>query len=466
MKSDRATSDDNARLSRRHFVKMGGAIVAGGALALPAGRLVAETPAPEPEAPPRSPETSLVMHHRTLGRTGFEVSDISMGCGRISESNVVRYAYDHGVNYFDTAEVYGNGDSESKIGGAMSHLERRKVFISTKLWVEPADTEQTILERFGKCLERLKTEYADALMLHGVADAQIVTHEGFHAAVAKLKADGRLKHAGISSHGPQGDEPDSMEKVLGTAAEDGRFDVMLLVYNFMNHEEGARILENCRQKNIGTTIMKAIPGVLKVDPFDPENPSETYAGYLKRIMDRGSTREEAVARIQGWVQEQEEAMAKTMPFLEKHGLKTEEQLNAKSVQWILQNPAVHTICISMPDFDLFDTYLPLSGTKLSRAEADFLRDYEYAFGGSYCRHACNKCVSRCPQKLPVSTIMRYSYYYARQGRQKYAIGKYAKLGERNASSCIDCKASCRGACPFGVNIQANLLQAHSLLTLA
>ena len=44
---------------------------------------------------------------RTLGRTGFRVSDISMGCGMISDSNVVRYAYDHGMNLFDTAEASG-----------------------------------------------------------------------------------------------------------------------------------------------------------------------------------------------------------------------------------------------------------------------------------------------------------------------------------------------------------------------
>ena len=104
-----------------------------------------------------------IQRYRTLGRTGFEVGDISMGCGSIAESNVVRYAYDHGINLFDTAEGYGNGDSETKIGEAMQHMERDKIFIVTKLGIDDDPDQQNLVERFNKSLERLQTAYADAL---------------------------------------------------------------------------------------------------------------------------------------------------------------------------------------------------------------------------------------------------------------------------------------------------------------
>ena len=143
-----------------------------------------------------------------------------------SDSNLVRYAYDLGINYFDTAESYGNGEHERVIGGAMEHMDRKKIFITTKLEIKEEDTEQTLMERYAKCLERLKTPYADALFMHAVSAVDTVKNEAFHAAVAKLKASERLKHGGISCHGPRGEEGDSMEKVLLAAVEDGRFDLM------------------------------------------------------------------------------------------------------------------------------------------------------------------------------------------------------------------------------------------------
>ncbi len=456
MKKPGPPRPDHHELDRRNFLKVGGAFVSGAALGLPAAAYPA--PAEEP-----SQDDVRARDYRVLGRTGFKVSDISMGCGRISEANVVRYAYDNGINYFDTAESYSNGDSERMIGEAMPHMDRKQIFITTKLGVVAETSEEEIVERFQKCQESLQTDYVDALYLHGVADVTVVTHAGFHAAVARLKAEGKLRHAGISSHGPMVDEPDSMEKVLCAAAEDGRFDLMLLSYNFMNKVEAEKVLAVCKKHDVGTTGMKMTPGVLEVAPFDPENPNEEYAGYLERLMKNGRTREEAVERIKNWVNEQKENKEKTKPFLAKHGIKTKELLRNKSLQWVLQNPDMHTICVSMPGFDDIDKTLPLSGTKLSRADRAYLREYEYTFGDRYCRHACSSCTGSCPVGLSVSTIMRYSYYYQLQGREKFAMGKYARLGGKDATHCIACDAPCTGVCPYGVDIQANLMKAHTLL---
>ncbi len=191
--------------------------------------------------------TGNIRQFRLLGRTNFKVSDISFG-GSFSDSNVVRYGYDRGINFFDTAETYGNGESERKIGEAMKHMDRKKIFIVTKLQVKKEEKKASILARFAKCQQRLKTDYVDALYLHGPSDAGMVKHQAFHAAAKKLKADGHIRHIGISSHGPRNDKQDSMEKVLLAAVEDGRFDLMLLSYNFLNREEGERVLWACREK--------------------------------------------------------------------------------------------------------------------------------------------------------------------------------------------------------------------------
>jgi len=442
------------QFSRREFFKVGSAILAGSAISLS-----------NVHAQEESEEKPKIKEYRLLGRTGFKASDISLGSGGVKEPNIIRYAYDNGINYFDTAETYGNGDSERSIGKAMQFMDRKKIFVTTKLVIKEEDTKETILDRFGKCQERLKTEYVDALYMHSVKNAELFDNPHFHSAVAQLKSEGRLKHAGISNHGPRNKEHDSMEKVLCAAAEDGRFDLMLLVYSFLNKENGENILKACKKNNVGTTAMKTAPGVIKAEIFDPENPNKEAEDYIQRVAKRGVSREDAIKRLIRWSDRQIENEEKSKPFVEKYGIKTEDQLVKSSLQWVLNNEDMHSICVSMNDFDMIDKIIPLSGTKLSHSNAEFLKEYGKVFNDQYCRHACTDCNSTCPHGIPVSTIMRYATYYQKQGREKLAMQKYARLSGQDASICETCDAVCANACPHSVNIQANLVNAHSMLTL-
>lgn len=83
----------------------------------------------------------------------------------------------------------------------------------------------------------------------------------------------------------------------------------------------------------------------------------------------------------------------------------------------------------------------------------------------FCRQDCSKCHGSCPHGVPVSRIMRYSYYYELQGYEKHAMQKYAELETANGSACENCNAPCTGACPHELDVQQQLLKAHSLLTL-
>jgi len=448
-------SDDpsKASVSRRQFLIAGGAAAAAGGLPAVAGTKEEQ-------------EEPKIRRYRTLGRTGFEVSDISMG-GWGKEANVYRYAYDHGINYFDTGESYGNGDSERKIGEALQHMDRKKVFITTKLLLKDEGTEQTVLDRFSKCQERLRTNYVDALFIHQAMNVGALDNEAFHAAVRRLKADGRLRFAGVCNHGSfWGNHEENMEEVLGAAVEDGRFDLMLMAYNFMNRDRGNRVLAACKKKNIGTTAMKTKPGTVKVDPFDPENPSEQYAKYIDRQVKAGKTREDVIEEIQDYIATTEKTFADAKPFMEEQGVSDREGLTMAAVRWVLSNPDMHTACITLQDFDSIDRYLPLSGTTMTRAQMLALDDYRVAASSLYCRHACSDCSGACPQAVPVSTVMRYAYYFTEQAQEKRAMSKYRRLGYGDELPCESCSGPCAGACPFGVNIKANLLAAHNLLTLA
>ncbi len=444
--------------SRRGFLKTGGALVTGGALSLGTGDALAQDKE-------ETKAVSKIVRYRTLGKTGFKVSDISIGAAGTTDPDVIRHAYDHGINYFDTAETYSNGASETAIGLAMEHMDRSKIFITTKLQISPEASETQLRDRFMECLTRLKTDYVDSLFTHSVGLAIDVNQAGYHSLVKKLQAEGKLRYSGISNHGPRDETQDSMEKVLCAAAEDGRFDVMLLSYNFLNTEEAENVLACCKKKNIGTTAMKVVPGYLVIEPWDPENPAPDYADYIERAAGQGLTREQAIERIVNWIAGQQETIEQIKPFAEKYGVTTNETLGDACVQWVLKNPDMHTVCVSMPTFESIDLALPLSGTELTGQNMEFLEDYKYAFGSRYCRHGCSACASSCSQSTAVSTIMRYSQYFVRQGREKLAMKKYATLGELNAESCLTCKADCAGSCPFGVSIQSNMVKAHSLLTM-
>ena len=167
---------------------------------------------------------------------------------------------DAGVNYIDTAETYERGKSETSMGQAIKGRDRKSLFITTKLHIKENESKESILTRAKKCLQRLETEYIDCLMTHNPPLAELVTYEPFHQACEQLKKEKKLRFVGISSHGSRpGRQQDSMDKVLLAAAEDGRFSVMLLVYNFIQREMAEKVINVCQEKKIGITLMKTNP---------------------------------------------------------------------------------------------------------------------------------------------------------------------------------------------------------------
>jgi predicted aldo/keto reductase-like oxidoreductase len=181
---------------------------------------------------------------------------------------------------------------------------------------------------------------------------------------------------------------------------------------------------------------------------------------------RGRTREQALQQLQSSAARSKETYDRTRPFVERYGIQTDEQLRLGSFHWAIQSPDMHCACVNMPDFEMVDKVVALSGTPMNPAEEELLEEFASVLGDQYCRHGCNTCTPGCPHNVPVSTIMRYAYYYEGQGHEKFAMQKYAGLGGADASACQTCSAPCTGACPYGVDIQPQMLQAHSLLTLA
>jgi len=406
--------------------------------------------------------TAKIKEYRTLGRTGFKASDISTGA--VFEEGLLGALLDAGVNYIDTAENYGNGQGETTVGKVLKGRDRKKYFVTTKMLVtsfpgmpvkEEEVSKEGIIKRYHKCLERLQMDYADCLMMHACDNVADLNHEGFHAAVKQLKVEGRLKHAGISNHGsfhPM-DVKEPMGKVLLAAAEDGRFDVYLMTYNYLKQDQSEEVLRVCKEKGIGTTLMKTNPvgsyfgvkeGIAKLEKEGKDIPEY----YTKALAKFKTKYEEAEG------------------FLKKYNLEDPSEIKDAAIKFCLNNSDVSSVCVSFRNFDDVAKYVKLSGTRLTAADQAALAAYSKSMGNFYCRHACGICESSCPQNVAVNTIMRYNHYFAAQGREKYAMERYAKLASRVADQCQNCSGSCESACPYNVPVQTLLVLAHQNLTLA
>ena len=442
-------SQKDSGINRRNFIRSSISAAAGLSL-VGSGRLFGQ----EGEEPTKT----KIKEYRTLGRTGFKVSDIGFGAGNLSNPNVLEAALDRGINYIDTAEHYFRGNSERTIGEVINKRDRKKIFLTTKLnLMMGGGTKEKIKIRFSKCLERLKTNYADCLMLHMTPTVEQVKHEAYHEAIRELRAEGKVRFSGLSNHGTEhklaGPIKDEMDKVILAAAEDGRFDVVLFTYNFIQKEMGDRILKACKNKNMGTTLMKTNPVKFYQDI---QNILESYKEQGRKIGQQ-------FLKI---MEEYKTLIDQGESFIKKYSLTGAEQTRDAAIKFCLSNADVHSICPTMNSFDELETFVPLSGTRLDPEGKAMLADYESGLGRYYCRHACGQCEGSCPKGVPVNTIMRYYHYFAAQRREKFAMEKYHALAGNCADACSNCsEGHCEEACPYGVPVQGLLVLAHQTLTL-
>jgi len=402
---------------------------------------------------PEDEEEIKIKGYRILGRTGFKVSDIGCGPINISNENLLKEILNAGVNLIDTANYYRNGNNERMVGRVIKDFNRNSIFLNTKISVSEVDTREDIVSRIRNSLERLDTEYLDGAMLWNVSSVNEIGNSAFHQAIEQLKNEGKVKYCGVSSHGANWDgiTKDSMGQVIGAAVEDGRFDLVLFVYNYLQQEIGQDLLEACAKKNIGTLLMKTDPfggvasGVLDlINSFESDTIPEPYRIIYEKIIERQVDAES---------------------FLEENQSYDDKAKREAAIGFVLDNPSAHSVLISFKSFNDMQDYISLSGKRLTAASNSLINSLQENCSHLYCRHACGICESKCPYGVPINTIMRYNHYFMAQGREKYAIRKYYNLPGSKPDVCSDCEGFCESSCPYGVSIQSLLSIAHGNLSL-
>lgn len=221
------------------------------------------------------------MYYKQYGNTDMKVSAVGMGTMRYNDedinagnldkcADVVLYAHEKGINFFDSAPFYCQDKSEIITGMALSQLKRDSYYISSKVNLGTLDNKTTaddFRRRLETSLERLKVDYLDFYYLWCMLDLEDfkkqydLLYKHFEAA----KSDGLIKHITVSSH-MQGSQ---LEKVVET----GLFDGMLIGYNALNYRFRQAGITAAANNGMGIVVMNPLGGGLI-----PNNP-ETFS-YL------------------------------------------------------------------------------------------------------------------------------------------------------------------------------------------
>lgn len=222
------------------------------------------------------------MQKRRLGRTGLDVSVLGYGAGAVGglftkgraddQERAVARALDAGINYFDTAPVYGNGESERNLGRVLKTL-KADIVLGTKVRLSAAhrgDIGKAIEQGMNDSLGRLGRDHVDLFQLHNPLAAadnddklaiEIALNE-VAPALEKLKKAGKTRFIGFSGVGETA--------ALHRAIESGLFDTMQVVYNALNPsaagplpkgapgQDYGRLLDKVKAADMGAIIIRAL----------------------------------------------------------------------------------------------------------------------------------------------------------------------------------------------------------------
>lgn len=189
-----------------------------------------------------------------LGRTELYVTKTAFGAlpiQRISKADaaaLVRRAYDGGINYFDTANMYT--DSEEKLGEAL-HDVRKNVVISTKSGGKDKKTVQSHIEN---SLRQLRTDYIDLFQFHNPAELPNPQDpDGPFAAALEAKQKGYIRHIGITNH---------RLKIARAAIESDDFETLQFPFSYLSGPQDQELVELCKAHDMGFIAMKGLSGGL------------------------------------------------------------------------------------------------------------------------------------------------------------------------------------------------------------
>jgi predicted aldo/keto reductase-like oxidoreductase len=332
---------------------------------------------------------------------------------------VMRYAIDAGINYFDTAPAYCNKLSESILGKAIKG-KRDNLYISTKFDTKNGD----LMPQLEKSLKDLGTDHIDFYHFWSMKLDYFIK-EGLKKGgpmdqMLELKRQGVIKHIAFSSH----DTPENIIEIMKHGK--GAFEAMLCQYNLLDRRN-EQAIAYANQNGIAVSLMGPMGGGRLGTPTE-----------LMDILPTGAST----------------ASAET------------------ALRFVFSNPNVDIALSGMNTFEMIDENLATANnyTPLSQEEIKHIENVvaeKKKLSNLYCT-ACNYCMP-CPAGINIPEVFKIYNYQQVYGMSEYAHRQYSLIGIdenlefKNAGACIGCKL-CEAKCPQKLNISAEMKKVHEALS--
>ena len=318
-----------------------------------------------------------------------------------------------GVNYYDTAWGYHNGNSELVMGKALARHPREKFYLATKFPGYDLSNMGKVEEIFEKQLEKCQVEYFDFYLFHNVCemniDAYLDPKYGTYDYLLAQKKNGRIRHLGFSAHG----DYDVMKRFLEAYGKDMEFCQIQLNYLDWDFQDAKRKVELLDQWNIPVWVMEPLRG-----------------GKLASLAPK------------------DEAKLKA--------LRPDEGVPAWAFRYLQSIPSVVVTLSGMSNMEqmkeniaTFEMDKPLNETELETLHAiaqGMVKKIVLP-----CT-ACHYCTSHCPQGLDIPNLLSlYNEHCFTQGGFIAPMALSAIPADKQPSACIGCR-SCEAVCPQGIKI--------------
>lgn len=206
------------------------------------------------------------MNKRYIEKFGIEIPLLAYGCMRFptkdnkidfdASKKLIHHAMANGLNYFDTAYPYHDGESETFLGKVLPEFPRESYFLADKLPIWKIESHDDAEKYFNEQLEKCQTEYFDFYLLHAMGSKRLEIMEKFNLYdfIKKKKAEGKIKYIGFSFH----DKNDVLEKLVS----DYEWDFIQLQINYWDYSEddAKEAYEIITKKNIPCFVMEPVRG--------------------------------------------------------------------------------------------------------------------------------------------------------------------------------------------------------------
>ena len=355
----------------------------------------------------------------------LKLSALGMGCMRLPVSGsysdidvdatkkMVAYAFEKGINYFDTAWGYHDGKSETVLGEILKEYPRDSFYLATKFPGYDISNMNKVEEIFEEQLKKCQVEYFDFYLFHNVCELNIDSYLnpefGILEYLLEQKKKGRIRHLGFSTHGTL----DTMKRFLDAYGKDMEFCQIQLNWLDWKMQNAKAKVELLEKYNLPVWVMEPVRGGKLA------NIGAEYEAQLKEIRPRATVVEWAFRFLQSI-----EAVTMTLS-----GMSNFEQLKE--------------------NIGTYETEEPLSKVetkKLFEVAAAMTAKSTLPCTG------CRYCTSHCPMELGIPELIElYNEHVYSGGGFLAPMAIVALPEEKKPSACLGCRA-CEAVCPQNIKI--------------